>query len=310
MPLLGRKKVILAKIEPTYGTDPVPTGAANAVLARNVNLNPLEQDTVDRNLVRPYLGANQKIPTGSRVVLDFEVEQAASGTAGTAPAWGPLMRACGHSETIVASTSVTYAPISASFESVTIYVNVDGVLHKLTGARGTLSATWPNKDIPVLKFTFTGLWNQVTDTAAPVPTYTAWKDPLPVSAINTTPYTLHGFAAVMSELSFDMGGTLVHRSLVGGSEQVLITDRAGTGSTTIEATTVAQKDWWSIAKNATLGALSITHGIVAGSKVTFAAPKVQLDAPQYSDLDGIQMIQMGLTFTPNAGNDEYTFACT
>lgn len=310
MPLIARKKVILAKIETTYGTDAAPTGAANAILARNVNLNPLEQDTVDRNLQRPYLGGNQKIPTGSRVVIDFEVEIQGSGTAGTAPAWGPLMRACGHSETIVASTSVTYAPISTGFEAISIYMNVDGVLHKLTGARGTFTKSMPNKDIPVLKLTFTGLWNNVTDTAAPVPTYTPWKDPLPVTNINTTPFTLHGISPVMSELSFDMGGTLVHRALVGGTEQVLITDRNSTGSITIEATTIAVKDWFSVAKAATLGALSITHGTVAGSKVTFAAPKVQLDAPAYSDMDGIQMIQMGLSFIPNTGGDEYTIVCT
>lgn len=310
MPLLGKKKVLLGIIEATYNTDPNPTGAANAILCRNVNLNPLEQDTVDRNLVRPYLGLSKKIPTGSRVVLDFEVELQGSGTAGTAPAWGPFMRACGHSQTIVASTSVTYAPVSSSFDSVTIYVNVDGVLHKLTGARGTFSLSMPNKDIPVLKFTFTGLWNAVTDTAAPTPTYTAWKDPLVVNALNTTPFTLHGYPPVMSELSFDMAGTLVHRSLVGGSEQVLITDRAPAGSLTIEATTVAQKDWWAIARNATLGALSITHGTVAGSKVQFQGPQVQLSDLKYSDMDGIQMMGMSTTFVPNAGNDEYSFICT
>ena len=310
MPLIARKKVVLAKMETTYGTDPIPTGPANAMLVRNLNINPLESDTVDRNLIRPYLGRSQQIPTGQRVVIDFEVEMVGSGTAGTAPAWGPLMRACGHSETVAVGTSVTYAPISSSFESVAIYVNVDGVLHKATGARGTMTASWPNKDIPVFKFTFTGLWNQVVDGAAPTPTYTAFQDPLPVSNINTTPFTLHGFAAVMSEMSFDQAGAIVHRSLVGGSESVLITDRQPQGSITIEATTVAQKDWWTVAQASTLGALDITHGITAGKKVRFQAPKVQLVTPAYSDMDGIQMLQMAMNFVPNTGNDEYTWTLT
>jgi hypothetical protein len=311
MPLLGRKRVILAKIETTYGTDPTPTGAANAILVRNATLTPQDADFVDRDLVRPYLGRSEQLPAGIRAMLEFEVELQASGAAGTAPAWGPLMRACAHSETIVASTSVTYAPISAAFESATLYFNVDGVLHKLTGARGTWSLGMKVKDIPTLKFSFTGIYNTVADGAAPTPTYTAFKTPLTVSNVNTTPFTLHSFAAVMSELSMDMSGVIVHRTLVGGAEAVLLTDREPQGSITIEATTVAQKDWWTIAKNATLGALSITHGTVAGSKVQFNAPNVQLTKPTYSEMDGIQMLQMGLNLIPGtAGNDEYALVCT
>jgi hypothetical protein len=41
MPLLTRKRLIVAKIESTYGTDPTPTGA-NAILVRNLEITPLE----------------------------------------------------------------------------------------------------------------------------------------------------------------------------------------------------------------------------------------------------------------------------
>lgn len=310
MPLLGRKRVILAKIESTYGTDPVPTGAANAILVRNLTLTPQDADFVDRDLVRPYLGRSEQLPAGIRVMLEFEVELQASGAAGTAPGWGVLMRASAHSETVSAGVSVTYAPVSTSMESATLYFNVDGVLHKMTGARGTMSMAMKVKDIPTLKFTFTGIYNAVTDGAAPTPVYTAFKQPLTVTNTNTTPFTLHGFAAVMSELTMDMAGAIVHRTLVGGSEAVLITDREPQGSITIEATTVAAKDWWTLAKNGTLGALDITHGITAGSKCRFQAPGVQLTKPTYQDMDGIQMLQMGLNITPSSGNDEYSFILT
>lgn len=310
MPLIAKKKVITAKIETTYGTDPVPTGAANALLVRNMNLTAQDADFVDRNLNRPFLGRSEQLPAGIRAMIDFEVELQASGAAGTAPAWGVLMRACGHSETISAGVSVTYAPISAAFESATFYFNVDGVLHKLTGARGTFSLSMKVKDIPTLKFQFTGIYNAVTDTVAPTPTYTSWKTPTTVSNINTTGFSLHGYSAVMSEMSFDQSGSIVHRSLVGGSEQVLITDREPQGSITIEATSVATKDWWTIAKNATLGALDITHGTVAGSKCRFQAPNVQITKPSYADMDNIQMLQMGMNMIPSAGNDEYSIVLT
>ena len=113
MPLLSRKRLILAKIEATYGTDPTPTGA-EAILVRNLEITPLEAETVSRELIRPYLGASDQLLAQTRVGINFEVELAGSGTAGTAPAYSALMKSCGLSETVVATTSVTYAPISAS----------------------------------------------------------------------------------------------------------------------------------------------------------------------------------------------------
>ncbi|MCE2910211.1 MAG: phage tail tube protein [Burkholderiaceae bacterium] len=307
MPLLSRKRVILAKIETTYGTDSVPTGAANAILVRNLTLTPQDTEFADRDLVRPYLGRSEQLPAAIRAMVEFEVELAGSGTAGTAPGWGALMRACAHSETVSAGVSVTYAPISQSFESASIYFNVDGVLHRLTGARGTMTLSLRAKEIPTIKFTLTGLYNAVTDAALPTPTYTPFQKPLVVNNINTTPFSLHSFAAVMSELSIDQGGSLVHRTLVGGAENVLFTDRQTQGSITIEATTVAEKDWWTIARNATLGALAITHGTVAGNRVAISSSGVQLTAPNYTDLDGIHMLQMGMNFVPSgSGNNEYS----
>lgn len=305
MALLQRKRVILAKIETTYGTDAIPTGAANAILVRNLNVTPQDADFVDRDLVRPYLGRSEQLPAAFRAMLDFEVEIAGAGAAGTAPAYAPLLRACGFAETLTALTKADYAPISTGFESVSIYMNVDGVLHKLTGARGTVSISMKVKDIPVFKFQFTGIYNAVTDVALPAPTYTAFQTPLTVTNLNTTPFTLHSYNAVLSEFQLDMTNSIVHRTLVGGAEAVLITDREPQGSLTIEATTVAAKDWWALAKAATLGAIDITHGTTAGNKVQITSSRVQLTKPQYQDMDGIAMIQMGTNYVPStAGNDE------
>jgi hypothetical protein len=387
MPLLQRKRVILAKIESSYGVDPTPTGAANALLVRNLNVTPQDADFADRNLVRPYLGRSEQLPAAIRGTLDFEVEMAGAGTAGVAPGYGPLLRACGFSEALLAAaltgtaqagstntitlaasgTSSTddayigmgiaitggtgsgqssvitdyngttkiatvlnawttppsgtstysiganaaYRPVSTAFESVTIYFNVDGVLHKMTGARGSVSVSVKVKDIPVLKFNFTGLYNAVTDAAAPTPVYTAFQTPLTVSNVNTTPFLLGGFAAVMSELSVDVSNQIVHRTLVGGSEQVLITDRQAQGNITVEATTVAAKDWWTLAKNATLSSLDVVHGTASGNKVRVTSPNVQLTKPTYQDMDGVAMLAMGANFVPTlatGGNDELTLS--
>lgn len=314
MPLLTRKAIILAKIETTYGQDANPTGAANAILVRNVNLTPLATEFVDRALVRPYLGNSERLPAAQFVQLEFEVEIAGGGApAGTPPKYGPLLRACGMSETINAGVSVVYAPVSAGFEALSIYHNQDGVLHRLLGARGSVALAFTSKQIPVYRFRFMGLWVQVTDTAAPTPDYAAFVTPSTVNNVNTPTFSIHGVAdsvAPMQECTLDLANNVVFRSLV-GSELVLITDRQPAGSLMIEATTVAQKDWWTAIKNAVTGALQIVHGTAAGNIVTVAAPNAQLTEPRYVDSDGVTMLQANLALIPgSAGNDELTITCT
>lgn len=305
MPLLARKKIILAKIETTYGTDPTPTGSANAILVRNLNINPLETDVAERDLIRPYLGQSDRITAAQRVMVEFECELMASGTLGTVPQVSPLLRACAMGETINAGVSVVYAPVSQTFESCTIYANVDGVLHKLTGARGTYSIEMNNKQLPVIKFQMTGIWSAPTDTALPTPTYTS-VIPQAINNINTTAFTFHSYSAIASQFAFDIGNSVVHRTLVGGTEQVLVTDRKATGQLQIESTTIAQKDYFTIAKNSTPGALSVTHGTTNGNKVQVDAPAVPIVKLGYAELDGIQMTQMDLALLPTTGNNELT----
>jgi hypothetical protein len=96
MPYKWRRKVILAKIESTYGTDSVPAAGTDAMLVgTNVELTPLETELVARDRVQHYLGAQEQIPVNARVRLKFDVEAAGAGGAGTVPKYGPLLRGCG-----------------------------------------------------------------------------------------------------------------------------------------------------------------------------------------------------------------------
>lgn len=304
MPLNEQRSVLLGKIEATYGVDPVPTGAANAILISDLNVTPLEQDTESRNLIRPYMGNSQAIPVANRTMVEFSVEVAGSGSLGVAPAYGVLLRGCGMAEVITASIKVEYSPVSTAFESLTFYVNYDGVLHKMTGARGSYSVELDAKKIPHFKFKFTGLFNPVTDSAVPTAVFSAWQQPLAVLTGQTSAFTLHGFGGgVLQTLSLDINNSITHRMLV-GAETVVLTDRQPTGKVVMEAVTVATKDWWAAAKNAVSGALSIQHGTTAGNIVVLDAPAVQVSKPSYSSADKVRMLNMDLIINPNAGNDE------
>lgn len=306
MSLLKRNAGILAKIESVYGTDPVPTGSANAMLVRNFTISPQETKTVARDVIRPYLGNSQNLPGTVNSKIDFEVEIAGAGAAGSAPAYGPLLRACAFAQTLNAGVSAVYSLVSTAFESVTIYCYLDKVLHKVTGCFGTVSFDFSEGAIPVMKFSFTGIYNTVTDATTPSETLTAFQLPLPVNRTNTPTFTLQGYSAVMEKLSFDMANAIAFRSLPGGNENVVLTDRKPAGSISIEATTVAAKDWWTSIKAAATGAMQLIHGVTAGNIVQVDAPAVQLYSPKYGDKDGIAMLQANLVLSPGSGNDELT----
>jgi len=65
-----------------------------------VSFTPLEANNVDRNAILSYLGANENLVGTAFKSLNFSVELVGSGTAGAAPSWGPLLRACGFAETL------------------------------------------------------------------------------------------------------------------------------------------------------------------------------------------------------------------
>lgn len=305
MSLLIRKTAILAKTESVYSTDPVPTGAANAILiSGEPNVSPMDMKVVDRDILRTFFGNSEKLPTGIFSKVDFSCELAGSGTAGTAPAWGPLLRACAFAETISAGVSVAYAPVTDNLESATIYFNRNGVLHKLTGARGTVKFGFTVDAIPKLDFSFTGLFNAVVDVALPTLTLTAWKTPLPCNHTNTPTFTIHGTAAKLQALDIDIAAELSAFALLNDTEHVEIVDRKPAGKIVFEATTVATKDWWTTVKNVTTGALQVVHGLTAGNIIQLDAPKVQIFNPSYSNFQGVAMFNGDLVFAPNAGNDE------
>ncbi|MFZ9959285.1 MAG: phage tail tube protein [Candidatus Limnocylindrus sp.] len=311
MALLTRKRLILIKKESTYGTDVSPAGT-DAVLVRDLSVTPLQSDVVSRDLVRSYLGASEQLLANTRVECQFTVELAGSGTAGTAPRYGSALQACGLSETIVASTSVTYAPVSASFSSVTIYYNVDGVLHKVTGARGTFTLNAEVGQIPTIQFTMTGIYNAPTDTAAPAVTYSSQATPLIFKEGNTSAFEFFSYAGCLQSVTFDVGNTTVYRELVGCTKETLITQRASTGTVMIEAPTIATKDYFSAAlADGTTGNLTFLHGTTAGNRATLTVPRADLGDPSYGDQDGIAMLNLPYTAIPStSGNDEVSLAFT
>lgn len=297
-----RKYLILAKTETTQFTDAAPTPAANSILVKNLSVTPLETQTEDRNLARPYFGNSEQIPISEQAVIEFDVEMQGSGTAATAPKYGPLLKACGFAETV--ATDVQYDPVSSGFSYLTIWCYRDGVLYKMTGAAGNLSIAMGAKKLPHFHFRFIGKYIAVTDAAiAAGSDFTGFKTPNPSTPTFTGTTTIGAYAAKLSELSIDMANQ-VNYALWMNNTSLAINDRKPSGSITVEAVTVATKNYFSELLAGGTQAFTLTHGTSAGYKVKLDAPAMQFTSIKETEFEGTLAYQLGITLNPTTGNNE------
>ena len=222
-PIKWRSKILLTELEAVYGTDPTPA-AGNAILAKNVEIKPMEGDDVSRDIENPYLGGQAEIPTALRSTITFSTELVGSGAAGTAPAWGPLARGCGLAEVIAAATSVTYSPITDNMESVTFHFWIGDTRHVLTGCRGTAQLTANAQGIPEIRWTFTGLWNEPTSSARITPDFSSFKKPKIATSSNTPTFNVNGVSLVLRNFGLNLNCDVQPRLLI-GREEILIVGR-------------------------------------------------------------------------------------
>lgn len=310
-----RNTAILAKIESTYGTDSTPTEGANALLVSNVSINPLSAANVDRDLVRPYMGASEQLVGPANIELSFDIELSGAGAAGTAAAYGPLLRACGFAETLSASVRAEYNLVTPVADSVSIYYFSDGVKHIAKGCRGTLSLKMNAGGRPVLAFKFLGLDGGVTAASPSALTLTAFKTPAVISEPNTgdltfgatytaaTPTLTGGTGYPSQGIELDLGNAVNYTPLLGG-ESVDISQRQVTGKILLDLTAAQEVTFMASVKANTLQSLGLMHGTTAGYKVMIFMPAAQLINPSKSEVNGKLMIGYDIRALPSSGNDE------
>jgi len=299
---------LFADLEVDYGTAVVLTGA-NAIRTHELKVNPFVAATVKRTLDGAKSGNSGSIHTGAHIEIEFDVEMAGSGTAGVAPAYGLLFKACQMSETVVEDTSVTYAPASDSTDSLTMYVELDGQRHATKGARGTWSIKIDSQGIPYIHFKFTGLWVDPVSSAALAPNFSGFLTPRPITFAFTPKVNLHGLSSVYKSFSYDHANDVQFFDNP-GEQFVDIMDRDPTGSISVVAPTLSTKNYFTTALGDTTDELTLVHGMTAGNIVTIAAPTVQLLEPNYGDDKGRAMLEAKLDFVYGAGDDEISIAYT
>lgn len=322
MSRLIRNTVITAKIETTYATDAAPTGAANAMLVSDMSINVLEAQNVSRDLVRGYFGGSEQLVGTANKRVGFTIELAGSGTKSVAPAFAPLLLACGMEQKTITPSGGTahieFWPVSTAIPSVTIYYYDDGALHKLLGARGNVTLNAKAGERPTLVFDFVGIDGGDTAVTNATPVFSSWKKPVTMTMANTTQdFTL---ACDLEDGDLD-GGTIypstgltlnfnnaVNFAPMLSKETVELTQRDIGGNVELELTAAQEVALLADIKANASKSIGFHIGNVTGNSVIVYAPNVQFINPTKTELNGKRMCGYDLRFMPSAGNDDLVLA--
>ena len=308
-----KNDVILFRTETTYGVDPVPVPATHAILVRNVDMRPEGLRMTNREAVRGSLGELQKIYGGQLKRITFECEVKGSGTAGTAPELGPLLRSCGMDETVVASTSVTYQPVSTAHESGTIYFYEGGrKRHILRGCRGTNGFRLTAGGIMLATFDLVGHYDEPTDQTQPVPTYNAQ---VPRAALGMA-VALNGVSVVLREWQFGLNSVIALPPSVAAADgygEIILTGRDVMGDVLIETELDSVIDLDLLFAAGTRFAFdSGLLGSVAGNRVRLTTPAAStyITDQQLDQGDGKRLRRVPLAVDDSTPDQEISLVLT
>lgn len=307
------RQLLLIKKETVYGT-PVATLAADTIWAEGVRYS-LKGTKVESDPAKPGVGGTPSQVYGEHAEVTFEVPLAGSGTAGTAPKWGPLVKACGLAETVVATTSVTYRLMDdpSASDSVTIVWRDAKRTHQLAGARGRVGLKAVAGQRPMLTFTYRGLYTPVAAGASLVAAdanFTGWNDAKPIAQGRTT-FSFGGQTMPLRDLTLDAADNIKFVDLPHQENVQLLGSRTLSGkikATTPPIATFNPETAWI---SRTAQAFSLVHNTTAGSIVTVTG-QGQVDEPSYSRDNDEDVFEQNLTLigTTLAASDDLIIALT
>lgn len=308
MTIRFKQKVLGVAVEGSYGVSGSPDPASAAIRTINFEVEPLNFDSLELPYDKDTYGANAKTLFRQHVRVSFEVPLNGSGSAvDDVPAWGVLMRGCGHSETVNASTNVTYAPIDSGAPSLTLQYHVGARQQIALGARGALTGVRIAKGgFPVFRMEYIGLYADPTHQATlPVPDVSAWQNPLRFSAANSSA-TWNALTLPLHELEL-VGGQNVEFRETSESEVIQQSDRVSTFSMLFDEPLISATNYYNLIAAETQGALSVIHGTSANSIVELAAPNAQITSPpRAEDQQGLSALRVTGELIPGSGAAEYS----
>lgn len=202
--------------------------------------------------------------------------------------------------------SFVYYPTSKREEmaSGTLKFYRDGILHLMTGARGTWSGKFEVGRYGVFGFEITGIFNDPVDETDPTPTFSDVVPPICFGA-NLHIADLDMSLTAVTTLELKMGNTITPRPDINADEGrrgFEVTDRTPTGSVDPEATDLSDFNPFTKWKEADGVPISCAIGSNAGNRISPFIPDAVYGELSYGDRNGI--VTYGLPFTCRGDNDD------
>lgn len=296
----ANKALILGEIETTYGTDPTPTIAANAIITTVPTIEYLTE-TKERTVVAPCFGKIAGVIVGQGIKITFSTELKNGVSLGTAPALSPFLQACNMTEALDAGTETIYVPNSdIDGKSITIWFYKDGILHKATGCRGTFKLSATAGDLVMIDFEYTGLYGgAITDATFPTLASIEYGTVAPLVFKSGT-FTFNSIALTISKFDFDIGNTVTRRldaNAATGVKSYSITQRETKGAFDPEVVALSTFNPWADFEAQTARAISVTLGQTGGNKIRIDIARTILEVPKYGERDNIQTYDLSFRTT-------------
>ncbi|WP_417656189.1 hypothetical protein [Pseudidiomarina aestuarii] len=284
-----KKRLLLAALAATgaYGEDHIIDNAVTPIAMQTMGLEvtPIEATEIDREFDNGRPGNNKFLVVGKHCKVTFSVELTGGGGATQPANYSSLLQACGFSET-VGLDDVTYARIINNTEKdITLHAYIDGVNHKVLGARGTYKHVAKVGEVPKIEFEFTGLFGGLAGENIPEADFSGWQTPAAVGAKHTT-FMLDGNELELHEFELDGKNEVAYFEGT-KTEKVHLTDWKPDGKIVFEAPAHADFDPTSIYIAGATMPISLVHGTVVGNIVTIDSTSIQLGKPSYGDKDGM-----------------------
>lgn len=266
-----------------------------------------------------------------------------------APFFGTLLRACGLQQIIQASTSTVYRPRSSGFESASVNVYADKILHKSASVMGSFTMSGSAGEGVELQFDLRGTYALPETSTVPSVAYPkdtkklvqalGTKGGWEIDAVSGDHSTganarVHGFGGgrpIVRSFTFDAGVNVVERMDANskfGLQGLFVTDRAPTLELVVEVendltsanSAVSNfdpmKDLASEDGDSVRHALKFMHGdddstTSSFDKVGFTFPTAQLVDVQYADDAGIRTYSLSYNITADTDDNDYgiVFGC-
>lgn len=309
-----RRKVLWAGNEDVPGTMETLTGTVNAILTRNLEVQPLEGEVLSRELDKETFGSDPATRVGVHARISFDVEIAGAGAPGDLPAYHPLLLGSCHDFEVLDDGEVSptdiaarYFPIDTDAASLTMWIPWDRTLHKCKAARGSLTIVTDKRQYGYLRFEFLALVEAIEDQASmPTSDRSAFVKPVPFRAA-TVDFTAFGAKRALHRLTVN-GGQEIAFYETSEAETLEQEDRNSTFEATVEQQLIADWAVWSQIENDTTGAAEMIFGPAGndGSNlVGIYLNSIQITGVSQANENGIKALQISGPVIADGSTPEY-----